>query len=410
MPKMKERVELSEAAVNDLCKRNDRGETMPEKRGVYRDCRQPSFMLRVGAKVVSYYFEAERTGHDGKRQFIAKHLGHPSEVSARDAFKKAQVEAGSTGTAPPGVHQQVTLEQAMAAHFSALRKTGKSHRHAQENETRYKRHIKARFGRHTLKALSEMQDDIVAMHDEITAAGKKTEADTCCRLIQACYFRYQSSHPGKVPAWSPCSAVTYNPRESRSDKAMPWDAWANWNTQCEAIAATRPLAAAHHKLCFLLGLRPGEVGRARFDAFDPIKHTLAIGKTKTGKDVLVPTTPEIEAQIEICTRAKRGSPHMFPAKKSRTGYLRDWREASDAATLSHRGHAGRYSFKTLGKVLGIDDFSLRLLQGHSLTGVADGYISSALLTGTTLADHQARISKAMTMLWQGVPIEQVRAA
>jgi hypothetical protein len=125
-----------------------------------------------------------------------------------------------------------------------------------------------------------------------------------------------------------------------------------------------------------------------------VAHEITVGKTKSGLDLTIPTSPEIEEQLAI---ALSGGDErwVFPADRGKTGHLSHWREKG---ALQWRGNAGRHSYRTLAASLGCDELSIRLLQGHSLRGISQGYVTRQLLVGTSLRDWQHRISKRVREL------------
>jgi len=60
-----------------------------------------------------------------------------------------------------------------------------------------------------------------------------------------------------------------------------------------------------------------------------------------------------------------------------------------------------HTYRTVAASMGIDELTIRLLQGHALSGVSQGYITRHLLVGTSLRAAQRRISRRIVDLMAG---------
>ena len=59
-----------------------------------------------------------------------------------------------------------------------------------------------------------------------------------------------------------------------------------------------------------------------------------------------------------------------------------------------KGHALRHTYRTVAADLGVDEILVRLLMGHSLQGVSQGYIAKAALSGgISMREAQRKISR-----------------
>jgi hypothetical protein len=63
------------------------------------------------------------------------------------------------------------------------------------------------------------------------------------------------------------------------------------------------------------------------------------------------------------------------------------------------GNSLRHAYRSIAAQLGIDDVSIRLLMGHSLSGVSSGYVSRMMMQqGPSLRSAQARVSRRVIEL------------
>ena len=165
-----------------------------------------------------------------------------------------------------------------------------------------------------------------------------------------------------------------------------------------------PIRRAFHRLCVFTGCRPGELARARWEDVDCKKRTLTIrGSAKIGKtkknivDADVGChRPGVKGARDAHKIFDANSPWVFPAVSAH-GHLGHWHDPG----LQWAGNSGRHSHRTISADLGIDPLSARLLLGHSVRDVSEGYVTTALLTGSSLRGAQRRISRRILELMAG---------
>lgn len=373
-----------------------------DERGyVVRDDDATGLIVRVGKKKKTFRFEiAHRVGD--QRYTISKNLGSRPKIKTAEARAAAKLIDGErlNGKAPASKTRGVTLQQAADAHFAALGDT----RWRKEAEGFYNSHL-SHWANRSLASLSG-SPEVVALHADISKRkgkrGGTYAANHSMRVLRAIYNRWREEHgPESLPPDPPTLGMRrrWNP-QPRADKAIPFQDFPKWAKQVDEIEKHNAVRAAHHRLCVLLGMRPGELARLRWADVDCRKRTLTVGKSKTGIDITVPMSSAIAQQLKLARDAGRklvdGSPWLFPAVRGESGHISHWRE--DKRTLDHHGNAGRHSYRTVGASLGIDELTIRLLQGHSLSGISQGYVTRALLVGTSLRAAQRRISKRIVEL------------
>jgi integrase len=199
----------------------------------------------------------------------------------------------------------------------------------------------------------------------------------------------------------PCRGVEWNV-ERRRDLAIPFDEFPKWASQVEALRKTSPLRAAFNMLTVLTGCRPGELAAARWDYLDVEKRALIFPTSKTKTPITVPLSVEICRELRRARDAGRllckgATPWVFPAPRAASGHVERWSEP----TLDYDGNSGRHTYRTVCAALGIDELTARLLLGHALSGISQGYITRSVLAGTSLRDAQRRVSRKVASLCAG---------
>jgi integrase len=349
---------------------------------IVRDSKQSGLLVRIGKRTRVFRFEiAHRVGDS--RRTISEALGsRPGTTTdeARTAAARLDAERRA-GRMPAARRTGVTLGQAANEYLATLRGRWRI-----EAERFYKKHL-THWTNRSLASLSDSPEEVALWHRDVTQRCGPFAANHSARVLRAAYRRRQR-FDRTLPAMSPTSGVEFNPQH-RADRAVPFDQFPTWWAQIDAIE--NPVRGAFHRLCPLTGCRPSELARLKTADVDFEKHQLIIGHTKPGIDLTIPTSPEIEKELRA---AVTGSQWMFPSARGASGHLSSWREDG----LTWCGNAGRHSYRTVAASLGCDELSIRLLQGHALSGISQGYITRSLLVGTSLHHWQLRISKRVAEL------------
>jgi integrase len=357
---------------------------------VVRDSKQVGLLIRVGKRSRTFRYELAHRSGDTRRT-ISQALGSRPHVTCEEARNAAaRLDADrKAGTVPIARRTGATLGHAAAEHFAALGNT----RWRAEAERFYRMHLSHWAGR-SLASLSA-SPEVVDWHREVTKRRGPYAANHAARVLRAIYNRHREERDRTLPHDPPTVGLRrrWNP-QPRRDAAMPFEAFPEWRRQVDAVGEINPIRAAYHRLCVLTGMRPGELARLRVAHVNLGKHELTVGKTKTGLDLTIPTSPQIEEQLAIALAA--ADPQwVFPAARGESGHLSHWREKG---AVTYCGNAGRHTYRTVAASLGCDELSIRLLLGHSLSGVSQGYITRQLLVGTSLQDWQHRISNRVAEL------------
>lgn len=348
---------------------------------IVRDSKQPGLLVRVGKRTRSFRYELAHRQGDTRRT-VSVPLGTRPAVSTEDARSAAaRIHAERrAGRAPVSQRGGSTLGQAATEYIGSLKG-----RWRVEAERFYRKHLSHWAGR-SLASLSDEPEAVVIWHADVTKRCGPFAANHSARVLRAIYRRRQKLDR-TLPAMAPTSGITFNP-QPRADRAIPFEEFPVWSQQVATIHATNPTRGAFHLLCVFCGMRPGELARLRRADVRLDAHELTVGKTKTGVDITIPTSPAIEGILRSLLAASN-SEWVFPSDSSASGHMTHWREKG---ALDHEGNAGRHTYRTVAAALGCDELSIRLLQGHALSGISQGYITRQLLVGTSLREWQAKIS------------------
>jgi len=362
---------------------------------VVRDDKLACFVVRVGLRKKTYRYEGE-TRIGGKRVAISRKLGeHPyTPVEQARAAAHDIIGQRANGRLPTNPNKGVTLATAFEEYTKSLQSRQASTEWIRRSAAFYRRCL-SHWGNETLKSLSGKPEMVRDWHTDVTTTRGPSEANHAARVLQSIYRRAQKTDRS-LPAMHPCTAVLFNP-ERRANKAIPFEEFAGWAKEVALIP--NPVRGAFHRMCVLTGMRPGELARLRWDGIDCRKRTMTVGKTKTGVEITIPISLAIAQELRRARDAGRvmhetkAREWVFPSANSERGYLATWTDK-----LSHQGNAGRHTYRTVAASIGIDELSIRLLQGHALTGVSQGYVTRQLLVGTSLRTAQRRISRRIVEL------------
>jgi integrase len=308
--------------------------------------------------------------HGANRGTSYRRLGFWPSMSVKTARKLALVEAGrGAGGRPPlpGLRKALKVSEAFEQYVAYRRAHGKPGSDwPKKAESIYRNHIGPAFGSWALRELAENPEAVASWHKGIQTP---ITANRAAKVISALYRRAARTDRS-LPPYNPSSAVVYN-RENRRVVDMPWQDWAfAW----EEIPD--PVQRSFAMVGLLTGMRPGEAQRVTVRGDD-----LVVTNAKAGADLRVPTTPEIEAALQLAGIAGPGS--------------EEWRLARrrlERSGLPVHGHGLRHVYASVAVELGIDPLIRKLLLGHTVSDVTMGYALGPMLQ-PTIRQSQERISK-----------------
>lgn len=373
-----------------------------------RDDRVPGFVCVVGKKTKTFRFESEYAVA-GKRKAHSISLGHWPHVSVANAREAAKVAAAKRPrrTNESGFNPAITLDEAMIAFVADRRAAGpKAQGWAKQCERHYGWFMRDRWGGRTLLSLSNAPLEVRTWHTNITQVNGPSAANHAGRILRAVYNHAKKANRG-LPEENPTSAIKWN-TEKRRDAAIP-DLVA-WKSKVDVYGEeSNPLYACWYRLNVLTGARPSELARLRKDRIDFDRHVMVVDVSKDGADIEIPMSEAIERELKTALAAAEDlgldSEWVFPAtrKTAKHGHITRLRTDHFVG-----GNSGRHTHRTVAAALGIDEFSIDLLQGRTPSGVGRGYVTRAVMMGLSLLDQQEKISQKIEELWSSAKLPRAK--
>ncbi|MBR0989118.1 hypothetical protein JQ580_00110 [Bradyrhizobium japonicum] len=332
------------------------------------------------------------------RTITFRTLGEFPAVKCDRARELAEIEIGKvhSGDAAPNKRSSVKFEAAFDAYVEYLKakaeKQGKPARWAYNVEKLGAGVILQRWSGWTLYDMAMSPDAVADWHKKVTRAHGPVSANHAARIVRAVYKR-AGRRDRSLPAYLPTSAVEFN-SERPSQKALPFKSFPAWLKAWRKI--DNAVRQAYHLCGLLMGPRPGELARLRWDAYSDNERTLVIAKAKAGNDILIPITDEIAAALKMARAAAealgydtRADALIFPGC-GQAGHRDD---------LPARGNMLRHTYSTTAADLGVDDLIRHFLMGHAPEGISQKYIAALILAnGPKMREEQSRISRRVVEL------------
>jgi integrase len=238
------------------------------------------------------------------------------------------------------------------------------------------------FGSWPLVDLSNNPQAVADWHKAITKSAGPISANRAAEVLRGCY-RHAARLNRDLPIALPTSAITFNP-EVAAQTGLPFKEYPRWRAAWLAVPS--PRVRAYLMVALLTGGRPGEVARLRWRDVKPRERALVISNPKMGHPITIPLSIEIVKALRMARdAAPADDPLVFGIIEPR---------AIGRLGMPAVGNALRHSWRTVAADLGIGEVIVRLLMGHSLRNVNEGYITRFALTGGPgLRGAQAAISK-----------------
>jgi integrase len=380
--------------------------------GDWPDTRVRGLIFHIGKQKAVWRFK-QHVQLNGHRKTYFQTLGFHPEMDITAARKAATIFAATvaSGKARPGRRAARRFGEAWRAYLVHLEaqaeKRGKPARWAINAKKLADAHILPHWEHW---ALVDMSDDPRAVANWYAKLAKKmpTSAAHCVRLIRATY-NAEKRFDRSLPAELPTSGVKLG-KIVTTERAMAFDQFPAWAKAWHQIES--PTLRGFHLCGLLTGARPGELAMVRRDDFDPVAQRLTIRNSKSGRDIVIPTTVEIEYAIglaldapvpTIVQKGLRGMKRneVRVVERLRHGEVRfpdlifpGCRQAPARSTLPAAGHALRHTYKTTAAALGISDTLSAILLGHALPGISGRYIGElAISRSAELRAAQELISR-----------------
>ncbi|MCK1523057.1 tyrosine-type recombinase/integrase [Bradyrhizobium sp. 17] len=400
---------LREFADSDVADRRSHGVENERSEGVeYPDSIVKGLFVFVGANRTIWRFRRRRR-EKGVRTTIFRTLGEWPMMNTEDARKTAEIAVGNvhTGEAAPNKRSSIRFEIAFAAYLEYLKskaeKRGKPPRWFYNVKMLGDGIILPKFAKWTLAEMAMSPGAVSSWHAEITKRNGPVSANHCARVIRATYKR-ASRLDVSLPQRLPTSAVEFNEESAKQD-ALPFKSFPAWLKAWRKV--DNAIRQAYHLTALLVGPRPGELARLRWEAYSDNERTLIIAKAKAGKDIVIPVSEEIAAVLRMARKAAEalGYP-VTPDALIFPGCA----QAGHRDELPARGNMLRHTYSTVAADLGIDDLIRHFMMGHAPEGISQKYIATLILAnGPKMREEQARMSRrivellglnALTLKWE----------
>ncbi|QOZ79927.1 hypothetical protein XH83_33835 [Bradyrhizobium sp. CCBAU 53351] len=389
---------LREFADSDAADRRSFGTNNERSEGVeYPDSIVKGLFVFVGANRTVWRFRRRRR-EKGVRTTIFRTLGEWPMMNTEDARKAAEIAVGNvhSGEAAPNKRSSVRFEIAFAAYLEYLKskaeKRGKPPRWYYNVKKLGDGIILPKFAKWTLAEMAMSPGAVSSWHAEVTKKNGPVSANHCARVIRATYKR-ASRLDVSLPQRLPTSAVEFNEESAKQD-ALPFKSFPAWLKAWRKI--DNAIRQAYHLTGLLVGPRPGELARLRWEAYSDNERTLVIAKAKAGKDIVIPISGEIVAALKMAREAaeKLGYP-VTPDALIFPGCA----QAGHRDELPARGNMLRHTYSTVAADLGVDDLIRHFLMGHAPEGISQKYIATLILAnGPKMREEQNRMSKRIVEL------------
>ncbi len=344
---------------------------------VFWDAKVHGLRIRLGKHRHTWSFFRQGRFR-GKRYTVARRLGFYPSMTTIDARKAALALAGHIAEGKPvvGKRDAPTLNTAAADYIQSLKARGK--KSARQVERLVRIHL-SELGNFTLAELSD-SPALVRDHHARISRDAPVSANRVMSMLSAIY-RHTARLDRSLPPASPISAVRKN-KEEPAQTALPFSDFPAWR---EAVERLPPIRQSYYRLLLLTGMRGAEAQGLRWSDVDLRTRTITLRGTKTGKDVSIPMTSAIASALKLA-RPMRDGVIFVGARK--------WND-----DLPAKGHALRHSFIGVAHDLGVNEIHVRLLVGHSLSGVHASYLTRMVMEGGPgLKASQRRISKRIVEL------------
>jgi integrase len=367
----------------------------------------PGLRLRIGPRTATWLFYRDVLDH-GERKITSKTLGKFPEMDTATARNRASIVSGrlAGGKFEPSKSAARKFGDEFEKYIAYLKEQAEDKGKVAYTEGKFAGH--SRWSRNVLAlgnlillpkwktwSLADMSDrrgdddEMGLWYRDTLKRHGATQTNHAMRIIRAVYRRAAKNDKTNTlsgdPTKLPTAAVKLRrenwQRKGGKDKpGIAFDKFPAWLVAWRELEP--PIHRWYHLLGLLTGARPGELLRSPRANVDLKSYTLVIGNAKSGHDITVTLSPQIERALEKARKAHPNSDLLFP----------DCSE-TDRDPLPARGMALRRTWKTIATDCGVTDDQSALLLGHAIPGVSAGYMLRQVLTqGPLLRELQAKIS------------------
>jgi integrase len=365
------------------------------------DAELAGFYLVIGKQTKTYTCQTT-VGSNGTRHTVKKTFGRAGEVTPRDARNRARAWLASLST--NGAHRTqpgtLTLRDAWDRFRADLEFKGRSPRTIELYELAWQH--AAELMDVPIAELGNDPDRVARVFERVSVKrngrGGKVIANRMARAIRATYrFAVRRRLEPGLPLVPPTAAFDFHPERRRST-ALTKKTAPTWWAALQAL--DNPVRRAFHELLLLTGARPGSLKCVRWTDIDFEERRMAFESAKAGRSYSIPLSRQM---LDVLTQLRGlDSEWVFP---SSTGHIAEHKEPSlpsDAGSL-------RQTYRSAATAVGVPELLVRILMGHSLRGVSEGYVSIGALD-EALVEPQEAVSTELLRWCAMEPVTRPRTS
>ncbi|WP_198147613.1 integrase arm-type DNA-binding domain-containing protein [Erythrobacter sp. AP23] len=367
---MTERIELTDSLVSSL---------PPPSAGPYvqRDT-LPGFYVVVGKRAKTFTVQCDVRDELGRRRTKKLALGRHGELTVKQARARAKAELGALQVAGrfEERRKQWTVREAWE-HMRDYELPAKGSR--PRTVEGYQKTIDRLMGDWrdvTLRKFADNPRLVVERHRAVTRDNGPYAANHFGRAFRRLYNYAQAKLDPTLPliAWG--KVISFN-REQRSKDGMGEEELRDWFVQLGNLS--NEVRREFHLFTLLSGSRPDALSKARWSDLNVRRRALRITEPKGGPDrafdiplsrpMLACLIRARKAGRKLCPR--QSATFIFPANKSRSGHLSEWKE--DRTELAKWGKQLRQTYTIAAEWVDVSERTLKRLLNHKTQDVTMGY-------------------------------------
>lgn len=361
-----------------------------------RDATLPGFFVVVGKRTKTFTVQCDVKDELGRRRTKKVALGRVGELTAKQARVKAMATLSALQEA--GKFEERRKEWTLGEAWDHMRDfelPGKGSR--PRTVDGYEKTIRRLMGDWRNVPLRKFADKphlVTERHRNITRENGPYAANHFGRAFRRLYNYAQAKLDRTLPvtAWS--KVISFN-REYRSKGGMGDTDLPLWFRQLAALP--NGVRREFHLFNLLCGSRQTALSVAEWSHLDVKRRALHIPEPKGGEHRAfdIPLSRPMLASLARARRAGRmlaprqAERFIFPAVKSKSGHLVEWKEGRDV--LCKWGKQLRQSYEIAGEVLDVSERTMKRLMNHATQDVTMGYGDRSKMW-SRLVEEQERIS------------------
>jgi Arm DNA-binding domain len=354
------------------------------------------FFVVVGKRTKTFTVQCDVKDDLERRRTKKVALGQVGELSVAQARAKAKATLGALQVA--GKFEERRKEWTLGEAWEHMRDfelpTKKSSPRTVDG---YEKTIRRLMGDWLTVPLHKFADHpnlVTERHKTITHKNGSYAANHFGRAFRRLYNYAQAKLDRRLPvvAWS--KVISFN-REYRAKGGMGEGDLVHWFAQLAAIP--NEVRREFHLFTLLSGSRPDALSKAEWKHLNVKRRALHIPAPKGGEDRAfdIPLSRPMLASLIRARQAGRklaprqSATFIFPAAKSKSGHIAEWKEDRDV--LCKWGKQLRQSYEIAGEVLDISERTMKRLLNHATQDVTMGYGDRDKMW-PRLLEEQGRIS------------------